>query len=197
MDRNPLFPVFLKLDQLNTLVVGAGNVGLEKLSALLKNSPKANVTVIAPNVHPELDKLASTASTVTIIRRRFRSWDLRNRDLVILATDDKELHIKIQQRARRRRILINVADTPDLCDFYLGSVITRGHLKVGISTNGKSPTLARRMREYFEEALPDDMNQLLDNLEQIRGKMKGDFQAKLKALNELTSGMVRKDDSGD
>jgi len=197
MDRNPLFPVFLKLDQLNTLVVGAGNVGLEKLSALLQNSPKANVTVIAPNVHPELDKLASTASTVTIIRRRFRSWDLRNRDLVILATDDKELHIKIQQRARRRRILINVADTPDLCDFYLGSVITRGHLKVGISTNGKSPTLARRMREYFEEALPDDMNQLLDNLEQIRGKMKGDFQAKLKALNELTSGMVRKDDSGD
>lgn len=194
MDRNPLFPVFLKLGQLHTLLVGGGNVGLEKLAAILKNSPEARVTIVAPHIHPDVMTLASNTDRVVILKRRFRRWDLWGKHLAILATDDKELHKRIQRLARKRNLLINVADTPDLCDFYLGSVVTRGHLKIGISTNGKSPTLARRMREYFEEALPDDMNALLGNLEQIRNRMTGDFNSKLKALNDLTSGLLGKSD---
>ncbi len=192
MDRNNLFPIFLKLEHLRTLLVGGGNVGLEKLTAILKNSPSANVTVVAGMIQEPLRDLAKTSSSVILKERDFRRWDLRNVDLVILATDNKELHQKIKKIARKKHILVNVADTPDLCDFYLGSVVTKGHLKIGISTNGKSPTLAKRMREYFEEALPDNTNELLENLREIRGKMTGDFSAKLKALNDLTSGMLKK-----
>lgn len=193
-ERNELFPIFLKLHQLNTLIVGGGNVGLEKLNGILKNSPNAHVTVVAGLICEPIVELAKKYPQVALKTRNFRRWDLRGRDLVILATDDKNLHKRVRAIARKRNILINVADTPDLCDFYLGSVVTKGHLKVGISTNGKSPTLAKRMREYFEEALPDDTNTLLGNLQQIRSKMTGDFSAKLKALNELTSGMLTKRD---
>ena len=89
-------------------------------------------------------------------------------------------------------MLINVADTPDLCDFYLGSVVTKGHLKIGISTNGKSPTMAKRLREYFEEAIPEDTSTLLERMHQIRDRLKGDFSEKVKALNEITMAWLGK-----
>lgn len=187
MERNNLFPVFLKLDSLRTLIVGGGNVGLEKLTGILKNSPKANVTLIARSVRPEIRQLINAHSGVELIERNFRLWDVWDKDLVILATDDRKLHESIREFTRTRNILINVADTPDLCDFYLGSVITKGNLKIGISTNGKSPTIAKRMREYLEEALPEDTNELLDNMQRIREKIKGDFSEKVKVLNQVTS----------
>jgi siroheme synthase-like protein len=117
--------------------------------------------------------------------------DLDGKDIVIAATDDPQLHVRIKAEAKARRVLANVADTPHLCDFYLGSVVKKGDLKIAISTNGKSPTLAKRMREFLEAALPDTTQQLLDNLGQIRARIEGDFQAKLKALNEVTSGFLK------
>lgn len=192
MDRNNLFPVFLKLEELNTLLVGGGNIGLEKLSAILKNSPAARVTVVAGIIHGPLKRLAKDHPGVKLVNRNFRSTDLRNKDLVILATDDKKLHSRIRKMTRGKNLLINVADTPDLCDFYLGSVVTKGNLKIGISTNGKSPTIAKRMREYLEEALPDNTNTLLENMRTIRDKMKGDFDEKVRALNEITSSWLKK-----
>lgn len=192
MDRNNLFPVFLKLEELSTLLVGGGNVGLEKLSAILKNSPAARVTVVAGIIREPLKRLAKDHPSIKLVNRNFRSTDLRNKDLVILATDDKKLHSRIRKMTRGKNLLINVADTPDLCDFYLGSVVTKGNLKIGISTNGKSPTIAKRMREYLEEALPDDTNALLENMRTIRDKMKGDFDEKVKALNEITASWLKK-----
>lgn len=190
--RNNLFPVFLKLEELSTLLVGGGNVALEKISAILKNSPEAKVTVVAGHIREPLRKLASAHPRVKLIERNFRRWDLWNKDLVILATDNKELHKRIRKIVRRKHIIINVADTPDLCDFYLGSVVTKGHLKIGISTNGKSPTMAKRLREYLEESIPDDTSVLLENMQQIRDQMKGDFEQKVKALNEITSAWLKK-----
>lgn len=194
MDRNNLFPVFLKLEELNTLLVGGGNVGLEKLSAILKNSPGAKVTVVAGLIRDPLKTLAETHPNVRLINRDFKRWDLRNKDLIILATDNKDLHSRIRKMVRRKNVLINVADTPDLCDFYLGAVVTKGNLKIGISTNGKSPTIAKRMREYLEEVLPDDTNALLENMRTIRDKMKGDFDEKVKVLNEITASWLKKQD---
>lgn len=190
--RNNLFPVFLKLEELDTLIVGGGNVGLEKLNALLKSSPLARVTIVADKFHDEIIALASRCKKIRLIERGFRARDLQSKDLVILATDDKNLHERIRIQARKRRLLVNVADTPDLCDFYLGSVVTKGNIKIGISTNGKSPTMAKRMREYFEEVLPENTNQLLDNMQQIRDKIKGDFRHKVEVLNEITSSWLRK-----
>jgi precorrin-2 dehydrogenase / sirohydrochlorin ferrochelatase len=186
MEQNNLFPVFLKLEKIQTLLVGGGNVGLEKISALLKSAPQANITLVASSIREEIKALAEAHPTITLIERNFIVNDLINKDIVILATDNKELHMSIQEETRGRNLLVNVADTPDLCDFYLGAVVAKGNLKIGISTNGKSPTLAKRMREYLEEALPDTINDLLDNLQAIRNKLKGDFHAKVKLMNEVT-----------
>jgi len=185
-ERNNLFPVFLKLEMLETLIVGGGNVGLEKLEALLKNSPAAKITLIGRDIRDEIKSLAAQHSTIKLIERNFRLWDAWDKDIIILATDDKKLHESIRAFTRPRNVLINVADTPDLCDFYLGAVVTKGNLKIGISTNGKSPTIAKRIREYLEDALPEDTNALLDNMQKIRDQIKGDFNQKIKVLNEVT-----------
>lgn len=194
-ERNNLFPIFLKLEELHTLIVGGGNVGLEKISGLLKSSPSARITVVAEKISDEVRNVAAQSKTIFLNERSFRIRDLQNKDLVILATDDKALHERIRVQARKKRILVNVADTPDLCDFYLGSVVTKGNLKIGISTNGKSPTIAKRMREYFEEVLPDNTNQLLDNMQKIRDRIKGDFRRKVDVLNEITASWLGKSSS--
>ena len=191
-ERNNLFPVFLKLEALDTLIVGGGNVGLEKLTALLKSSPHAKVTLVASQIKDEIKTLAADAPHIRLIERNFRVRDLQSKDLVMLATDDPDMHRRIRNLARKKRLLVNVADTPNLCDFYLGSVVTKGNLKIGISTNGKSPTIAKRIREYLEEALPEDTNSLLKNMQAIRDRMKGDFAEKVKMLNDLTSSWLKR-----
>lgn len=191
IERNNLFPVFLKLEELDTLIVGGGNVGLEKLNALLKSSPAAQVTIVAPGIKEEIKAIASAHRHIRIIERKFRVRDLQNKDLILLATDDRDLHERIKMLAKKRRLLVNVADTPDLCDFYLGSVVTKGNIKIGISTNGKSPTIAKRLREYLEEALPDDTNLLLHNMQRIRQRIKGDFEHKVKVLNDITASWLK------
>ena len=191
-ERNTLFSVFLKLEELDTLIVGGGNVGLEKLNALLKSSPGARVTVVAPLIKDEIRELAATSQHIRLIERTFRVRDLQSKDIVLLATDDQSLHSRIRMLARKRRLLVNVADTPSLCDFYLGSVVTKGNLKLGISTNGKSPTIAKRIREYLEETIPDNTDDLLKNMQAIRERMKGDFAEKVKMLNDLTSSWLKR-----
>lgn len=191
-ERNNLFPVFLKLEALDTLIVGGGNVALEKLNALLKSSPGAKITIVAPAIKEEIKTLSSALKHIRLIERNFRVRDLQSKDLVLLATDDHDLHLRISTQAKRKRLLVNVADTPDLCDFYLGSVVTKGNIKIGISTNGKSPTIAKRMREYLEDALPEDTNMLLKNMRDIRERIKGDFALKVKVLNEITSSWLKR-----
>ncbi|WP_339811764.1 bifunctional precorrin-2 dehydrogenase/sirohydrochlorin ferrochelatase [uncultured Imperialibacter sp.] len=193
MSQNTLFPVFLKLENFNTLLVGGGNVGLEKLTALLVNNPLANVTVVADRYLEETEKLAKSSPNVVLTYRKFEFDDLNNKQLVILATDNFELHKEIKLKTTELGILTNVADTPALCDFYLGSIVRKGDLKIAISTNGKSPTLAKRMRQYLEEAIPDSMQSLLDNMKTFRDKLKGDFSKKLEVLNDLTSSMIEKE----
>lgn len=191
-ERNNLFPVFLKLEEMDTLLIGGGNVGLEKLTALLRSSPAARVTVVASRISEKVRELAATSARVRLVARDFEVTDLDDVDLVVMATDDPELHQRIRQLARKKRLLVNVADTPALCDFYLGSVVTKGNLKIGISTNGKSPTIAKRMREYLEDAIPDDTDALLQNMQRIRDRLKGDFSEKVKMLNDITASWLKK-----
>ena len=189
--KNRLFPVFLKLEELDVLLVGGGNVGLEKLSAMLNNSPDTKVTMVADMFREELLEYIKGYPNVTLIKRKFEFNDLNDRDLVILSTDNPELHASIKRVTSERHILCNVADTPDLCDFYLGSIVQKGDLKIGISTNGKSPTMAKRMREFLDDIIPENIQQLLENLREIRKSIKGDFQEKIRIMNEVTEGMVK------
>lgn len=190
--ENHLFPVFFKLDQLQVLVVGGGSVGHEKVSAILQNSPEARVTVVATWFSPELETLASGFANVSLIQKEFSCGDIFGKDLVIAATADKALNYCIWEKAKAGKALINVADTPALCDFYLGSVVQKGSLKIAISTNGKSPTIAKRLREVLQDAVPDTLEGVLSNLGVIRDRLKGDFAEKVKKLNELTSVLVGK-----
>ena len=102
IEGNPLFPIFVKLDQIKTLIVGGGNVGLEKLEALLKNDPKANIVLVATRIKSEIVELAEKHPRITLINRRFRRRDLKGIDMAILATDDRKLHEKICELARKR-----------------------------------------------------------------------------------------------
>lgn len=190
---NRLFPIFLKLEQLNVLVVGGGNVGLEKLSALLSNAPMAHVTVVAPYIKPEIKEMVACHPHLTLVERKFEWDDLNLCQLVICATDNKELHLQIYHTAKRRKILINVADTPELCDFYLSSIVQKGDVKIAISTNGKSPTLAKRLKENINEALPEaELDQLLVHLQTFREQLKGDFAHKVAELNKFTESLMPK-----
>lgn len=189
-DGNLLFPIFLKIDQLNILIVGGGNVGLEKLQGLLKNDPGARVRLIAKSIKKEIIELAAAHPSVYLEKRAFKPQDLERTELLILATELRATNAEIRGLAKEKDILTNVADTPDLCDFYLGSTVKKGDLKIGISTNGKSPTFAKRFRELLEDILPDDINDLLNNLHEVRNRLKGDFQYKVKKLNEITADLL-------
>src|SRR6188508_1963022 len=191
--KNQLYPVFLKLDQLELLLVGGGNVGLEKLHSLLANSPGAKVSIVAPEVKDEIKKLVLRHSSCKILQREFHYDDLNGKDLIILATDNKQLHEEIKAQATEKGILVNVADTPDLCDFYLGSIVQKGNLKIAISTNGKSPTAAKRIKEVLHEALPGELDAVIENLHKVRSKLNGNFEYKVKKLNKLTEVLIEKD----
>jgi len=194
-DRNPLYPIFLKLHQLNMLIVGAGEVGYEKLSFILKSSPDAKITVVATWINPELKSLlAQKDYNVTIHLRPFEVSDVEGHDLIVAATNDRSLNEQVQKAAKAKGKLINVADTPDLCDFYLGSIVTRGPLKVAISTNGKSPTFAKRFRQLLEEILPTEVEDLINNLKVYRDRLVGDFDEKVKKLNEATASLLDKEE---
>ncbi|MEP7269444.1 MAG: TSUP family transporter [Saprospiraceae bacterium] len=184
--KNHLFPVFLKLSQLDLLLVGGGNVALEKLQAILANSPEANITIVAPEIKPELLDLINNRSHILLQRRKFEASDLQNKDIAICATDDKALHVEIKTLAAANHILVNVADTPELCDFYLSSIVQKGNLKIGISTNGLSPTAAKRIKETLNEALPESLDDVLFNLHTIRKTLVGDFNYKSRKMKELT-----------
>lgn len=184
---NHLFPIFLKLDTLRVLLVGGGNVGLEKLGAILRNSPKTAVTVVAPHIRPELRELAARHPRVQLHERPYQDSDLDGADILFLATDDVELHRYIGTAAAARQLLTNVADTPELCDFYLSSVLQKGDLKIAISTNGKSPTVGKRLREVLAEVLPAELTSVLGQMTIIRSRLQGDFAEKVKSLNAVTA----------
>ncbi|MBL7993155.1 MAG: TSUP family transporter [Candidatus Kapabacteria bacterium] len=192
---NTLFPMFVKLEQFRLLIVGGGAVGLEKLSAVLANSPQTPITVVAREILPNLRALAADKANVQLVERVFRESDLDNHDFVIAATDDKALHHDIRRLARERRLLVNVADTPDLCDFYLSSIVQKGDLKIAISTNGKSPTLGKRLKEILNDVIPSDIHQTLQNLAVIRGRLDGSFAEKVQRMNEVTAALVEESPS--
>ncbi|GAC1374066.1 MAG: hypothetical protein NVS3B25_23310 [Hymenobacter sp.] len=172
------------------LLVGGGNVGLEKLTAILRNSPETTVTVRSLTFLPALRALAARYPRVQLQVGPYEDRCLVDVDVVFAATDDPALHQRLVAAAHARRLLVNVADTPALCDFYLSSVVQKGALKVAVSTNGQSPTVAKRLRAVLEEALPDELDAVLQKMPAIRRQLAGDFAQKVKALDAVTAGLA-------
>lgn len=189
---NELFPVFLKTNELQVLLVGGGAVGLEKLRALLLNSPETNVTVVAREYSDDFIDFAERHETVYLEVRDFEETDISGKQLIITALNDSEFSEHIMNLANDAGILYNAADKPELCTFYLGSVVKKGHLKIGISTNGKSPTLAKRLKEILDENLPDELNDSALQLNEFRNFLRGDLARKVKKMNKATAQLVIK-----
>jgi siroheme synthase-like protein len=194
---NDLFPIFLKLEKFRVLIIGGGPIGLEKIAAVLNNSPQTQVTLVAKKIVPEIIEFASKFPNVVISKKEFQTADLDDQDFVISAANDKTLSEEIVKLAKARKILVNVADTPDLCDFYLSSIVKKGDLKIAISTNGKSPTMAKRVKEVLNDSFPEETQAVLDNLSKIREGLRGNFTEKVKKLNEITSVLVEKNVNAD
>lgn len=192
MERNNLYPIFLKMHSINTLIVGGGHVALEKLTFLLKSSPNANVELMAPFFRDEVKDLAGQFH-INLISTRYHAAFLCDKDVVIAATDNFEVNKQIYRDAKENHILVNVADTPEFCDFYLGGIVTKGNVKVAISTNGKSPTTAKRLRQFFEEVIPNDVHTMVENLNHYRKTIRGDFEQKVTALNKITETLIKKE----
>ncbi len=188
---NELYPIFLKADQLRILIVGGGFVALEKLTFLLKSSPRANVSLISVDYIPEVKDIIHQYGFYHETRP-YESVDLNGYSIVIGATNDPLVNEQIYSDAKSRNMLVNIADNPPLCDFYMGGIVTKGNLKLAISTNGKSPTMAKRLRQFFELILPESIDELLTNINEYRRHLKGDFEYKVVELNKLTQSMIEK-----
>lgn len=191
MERNNLYPVFLKTMNLHILIVGGGNVAEEKLIFLTKSSPDARVTMVSPMFREATLELAMKYK-VEIITDLYNDNYLKGKHIVIATTDVPEVNVKVYEDCRKLDKLVNVADNPPYCDFYMGGIVTKGNVKVAISTNGKSPTTAKRLRQFFEEVIPEDINKMVQNLNHYRKTIKGDFEEKVGKMNEITQKLVEK-----
>ncbi len=176
---------------MKVLIVGGGNIAEEKLTFLLKSSPNAQVEMISPMYREGTVSLAEKHK-VKMRKGKYKKRYLKKKHIVVATTDSPEVNEKVYADCRKRSILVNVADNPPYCDFYMGGIVTKGNVKVAISTNGKSPTTAKRLRQFFEDVIPEDIDDLVKNLNEYRKTIKGDFEEKVETLNEFTKGLVNK-----
>ena len=191
MERNNLYPIFLKTANLQILIIGGGNVAEEKLTFLTKSSPDSQVTMVSPMFREGTLELAAKYD-VELIRDVYNDSYLQGKHMVIATTDVPEVNVEVYQDCRKLDKLVNVADNPPYCDFYMGGIVTKGNVKVAISTNGKSPTTAKRLRQFFEEIIPEDISQMVQNLNDYRKTLKGSFEEKVDKMNEITQKLVEK-----
>ncbi len=160
-----LLPIFVKLQGRQVLVVGAGNVALEKIGSLLKAG--AQVRALAPEARDEVRTLAENA-TIEWIQRPFRPSDLDGFALVIAATDVPEVNAAVYREAGLRGVLCNSVDDIPNCDFFFGSVVRRGDLQIAISTAGESPAYAQRLRKEIDARLATDAGEWLSGIGNLR-----------------------------
>jgi precorrin-2 dehydrogenase / sirohydrochlorin ferrochelatase len=182
-----LFPMFMKLEGRPCLVVGAGTVGEPKISSLIEAG--ALIRVIALHATAAVVEWAQRGA-INWEARAFNGADLDGAFVVIAATNSRELNAAIFRESRQRNILCNVVDDPEYCDFYYSAVVRRGDLQIAISTNGRSPALAQRIRRELEVQFGPEYGEWLRELGQIRQQLfatKIDPEQRRRLLHELAS----------
>ena len=170
MLETPFYIACLKLSGRRCLVVGGGEIGLEKVEGLL--ACDAAVTLVAPDAVDELQELAREGS-IRWERREYRSEDLEGTFMVIASTNSTEVNIRVYDDAEKRAMLVNVVDVPPLCNFILPAILRTGPLAIAISTAGASPALAKRMKREIGELFGEEYATLAVMLNDVRGWAKG------------------------
>ena len=182
-----MFPIFLKLEGRRCLVVGAGTVAEGKIRGLLDAG--ATVQVIAPKAVFQIRRW-DFEGKLSWKPREFDPRDLDGASIVIAATNSHEVNARIFQEAKRRNVLCNAVDDPENCDFYYPAVVKRGDLQIAVSTNGRSPALAQRLRKELEEQFGPEYEKWLEELGESREQLNAshmDAEARKKLLHELAS----------
>jgi precorrin-2 dehydrogenase/sirohydrochlorin ferrochelatase len=164
-----LYPVMLNLKGKNCLVVGGGRIALQKLESLVLTG--ANIRVVAKDILPSITELADSGK-IKIEKKSYSSSDLKDIFIVFGATNDPKLNKEIYEDSLKEHILVNIVDTPDLCLFQVPASVKRGNLVISVSTSGKSPALARKIRKELEQQYPETYQIYLEWLDQWRSKMK-------------------------
>lgn len=183
-----MYPLFLKLDNKPCLVIGGGKIAERKTISLIDAG--ASVTVISPDLTEELQNLADKGH-VRYENRLFQKGDTQDYFLIIAATNSRESNIQVYGEASERNALINCVDDPDYCNFYVPARVNRGSLKIAVSTEGKLPMLAGRIKKFLNSLFPEDMGEELEELGDLRRKIiaeAGDDEEKKKEMfNEQLS----------
>jgi precorrin-2 dehydrogenase/sirohydrochlorin ferrochelatase len=166
---NPYYPMFLNVKAKKCIVIGAGIVARRKTDALLEHG--ADITVIGPRVCRALSVLAGKRR-IQLIRRHYQSGDLRGAFIAIAASSNNEINIRAAQEARKRKVLVNVVDNPELSDFIVPASVRRGDFAIAISTGGNSPALARKIRMKLEKEFGDEYAALAILVGEIRRELR-------------------------
>ncbi len=194
----PYYPIFLNIRGRRCVVVGGGQVALRKVRTLLEH--KANVELISPHLCSELNQLAGVGE-ISVLRRGYRAGDLQEAFIVIAATNDNDINLEIVAEARRTGVLVNVVDDAESSNFILPSYIRRGNVTIAISTAGRSPALARKIRTRLEKEFGEEYASLALLIDEVRTELKEqgikvDGNAWQKVLDlDLLCDMLRKGDN--
>ena len=182
-----LFPMFLKLEGRQCLVVGAGKVGEPKIAGLLDTG--ARIRVVALDASPAVREWARSGK-IELDLRGFASDDLNGAFLAVVATSSRSLNERVYHEAQRRGVLCNVVDVPDLCDFFYPAVVRRGDLQIAVSTAGQSPSLAQQIRQQLEKQFGPGYSEWVAELGETRKLILAsdlDKERKLDLLHSLAS----------
>jgi len=162
------FPMFMDMKNLKVLVIGAGDIAIEKLEKLTDFTTE--ITVIALKVEEEAKRLIEKHQ-LTLEQRAYKRGDIKDFDIVIVATDTVALHKEIYEESRGSRVLVNSVDNIEYCDFIFPSYVKKEDLTVAFSTGGASPAFAKQIRQHFEKSIPDSVGEFLQKMKDLRSTM--------------------------
>lgn len=170
-DEQPTYyPIFLNISGKKCVVVGGGQVALRKVTTLLEHG--ASVEVISPDLCSELSQLAESGE-IGVLQRSYRAGDLQDAVIAIAATNDSNTNLEVVKEARRKAVLVNVVDDAESSDFIVPSYMRRGDVTIAISTGGRSPALARKIRNRLEKDFGDEYASLALLIDEVRAEVKG------------------------
>ena len=162
--KYPYYPVYLDIEERDVLIIGGGNVCARKAETMMKYG--AHVTIVSPQFTDEIDEWAKQGS-LKLRQKPYEEADLTGASIVIASTDDPCINARIARDCRRRKIPVNVVDVTHLCEFIVPAIVESGTIQIAVSTGGKSPALARTLKEDLQKFVGpeyDEVNQVLGSL---------------------------------
>src|SRR3954468_4615984 len=169
MKRFPYYPIYLDIEERNVVIVGGGNVCARKAETMMKYG--ARVTIVSPEFTDEIEQWARDGA-LAIKRKPYETADIEGANIVIASTDDQNVNEQIAADCRARRIPVNVVDVTPLCEFIVPAIIEKGSIQIAVSTGGKSPALARTLKEDLQRAIGPEYAEVNDVLGSLRDSAK-------------------------